>query len=102
VSSLLTQGQILREFMKGKVVLPVVPNITTAMKAEHLGEYSMKFPIACHECEGEQGHEGCRVCEGNGQYMHEINIPWTACKQIYQAMYATAVKQALHAEEVKA
>ncbi len=93
-SALLDEAKRHSELMKGKVVLPVKPLMTNEMKAEHIGEYSVQFPVGCHECE-ENPEEICGACNGEGQYMQEINIPWDTCKRIYKAMYTTAVLQAL-------
>jgi hypothetical protein len=56
----------------GKVLVPVEPEITNVMKAKCMGEFSVKFPEECFDCEG----QGCHVCEGTGQHTRQINVPW--------------------------
>jgi hypothetical protein len=80
--------------MSDKVLMPVVPEITAAMKAEHIGEFSIEFPLDCPDCDLDEPDEACEICKGQGFYLRSINVPWTTCKEIFNAMYATAAKTA--------
>ena len=85
-------ADLVRELFKGKALLPIEPNMTTEMKAAHMGEYFVTIEIDCpDECEAD---EECGHCEGTGICDQKIAIHWTTCKRIFRAMYATAVEQA--------
>lgn len=82
----------LNSLLAGKVLMPIEPNMTTEMKAEHIGEYSIPVQSACIYCL-EDGDEECETCGGTGHLTNNHIIPWTTCKQIFAAMYKTMVEQ---------
>jgi len=75
-------------FEDGMAQVPIKPSFTKEMKAELMSEFSVKFPEACIGCVGDT----CQVCDGQGQYMRSINVPWTVMKDIFNRMYASMLK----------
>jgi len=73
----------LRALFAGKVLVPVEPQISEKMKAECMGEFSVKSHELCQDCEG----RGCHGCAGEGEIILRINVPWTVMKEIYKRMY---------------
>lgn len=66
------------------------PLITTEMKMKWLGEFSFKVPEYCFECDAENANSDCPICGGKGEYLREITIPWTVCKEIYKTLAISA------------
>lgn len=68
------------------------PMVTSAMKAECIGEFSFDIEMTCYSCHEIGVEEGCEVCDGEVDYMHKATVPWTTCKDIYKAMAVEAAK----------
>lgn len=69
------------------------PLVTSAMKAECIGEFSFGREAVCPRCyEVDEPTPGCAVCGGEVEYMEKITVPWTTCKDIYKAMAVEAAK----------
>lgn len=64
------------------VMMPRELTAENGAKAALIGEFSINFPMKCC-CHGED--EGCDVCEGMGEYMQPVNVPWVTIKEIYAA-----------------
>lgn len=65
------------------VIMPKKLTAESGAKALLMGEFSIPFPAECPECGGKDTHEDCRTCDGNGQIMIKINVPWVTIKEIY-------------------
>jgi hypothetical protein len=73
----------LRALFAGKVLVAEVPMISEKMKAECMGEFSVKSHERCQDCEG----RGCHGCAGKGEIILRVNVPWAVMKDIYKRMY---------------
>lgn len=65
------------------------PTITSEMKAECIGSYTVDFWDACEKCIN--GHDVPCTCEGEQEdfsCLRKEQIPWNTCKDIYQKMYS--------------
>lgn len=67
------------------------PKITNAMKAEHIGEYTVPITMGCTECD--DGDEKCPCCHGDGEYVYHAQVPWGTCKEIYKRMAISAARE---------
>lgn len=63
------------------VMMPRELTAENGAKAALMGEFIVKLPIRC-ECVGD---DDCDVCGGIGEYMQQVNVPWTTIKKIYAA-----------------
>ena len=62
------------------VMMPRKLTAENGAKAAMMGEFSINFPMECR-CSGLV--DDCQVCNGSGEYMHPVNVPWTTIKEIY-------------------
>ncbi len=62
------------------VIMPAELTAENGAKSAMMGEFSINFPIDC-SCDGD---EDCSICDGSGEYLRKINIPWTSIKEIYK------------------
>nr|WP_286948314.1 DUF551 domain-containing protein [Pseudomonas sp. UBA6718] len=83
---------------------PVVPDwyklvkvgqgcVTSAMKAECIGDFSFGVTMSCGECVDIGADSDCPVCGGEVEYEQKITVPWDTCKEIYKGMLAAAPAQ---------
>mgnify|MGYP006913918809 CR=1 FL=1 len=70
-----------------------VPDVSNAMKAACIGEFSFKREITCTH-EDSEFPEECPWCGGRDTIVEEIQVPWTTCKNIYKAMVLEASREA--------
>ena len=73
------------------------PLVTSAMKADCIGEFTFTRQNACVECY-EVANENCDVCGGEIDYIETITVPWGTCKEIYKAMAVAAGKEVHNAK----
>ena len=67
------------------------PLVTSAMKAECIGEFFFDREAVCPECfDAEDPDPDCSLCGGKVEFMEKITVPWTTCKEIYKAMAVEA------------
>ena len=82
---------------KGIMKVPTLsgkPEITNAMKAECIGEFTFDVERVCTHCAvafHDEDHE-CEVCDGEIEYTETVTVPWDTCKEIYKAMATEAAK----------
>lgn len=69
------------------------PDISNAMKAKFIGEFSFTREVLCTHEDSEHPEE-CPWCGGSGTFTEEIQVPWTTCKNIYKAMVREASREA--------
>ena len=67
------------------------PLVTSTMKAEHIGEYTVPVTMDCTECA--DGDEKCPCCHGAGEYVYHAIVPWSTCKEIYKRMATSAARE---------
>ena len=72
---------------------PPRPLITSAMKAECIGEFSFEIEETCPVCYDGEPSKDCEVCKGQVNYTRPVTVPWDACKEIYKRMVAAAVRE---------
>lgn len=70
------------------------PLITNEMKAVCIGEFSFHREACCVACAESKAYPNCVTCGGEIEYLEEITVPWTTCKEIYKAMAMQAAKAA--------
>ncbi|MFS1524711.1 hypothetical protein ACL7TT_11445 [Microbulbifer sp. 2304DJ12-6] len=68
------------------------PLITNTMKSQCIGEHTFFREEACGQCLLEGHRDDCEYCQGSGEYLQEITVPWTTAKEIYKAMTEAAVR----------
>jgi len=71
------------------------PLVTSAMKAECIGEFAIERQVTCPSCyfDGEVPQDDCTVCGGNMTYTEKIDIPWDTMKDIYKLMATAAARE---------
>ncbi len=72
--------------------------ITSAMKAECMGEFSLEIKQSCSACHFHGAQEDCEVCGGEIEWTEKRLIPWTTMKEIY-VMMDNAAKKRLENED---
>jgi len=68
-------------------------NITSDMKAQCIGEFSMELKHTCTACFYNEPDENCEVCAGEITYYQNHAIDWTTTKDIYQKMLAAKLNE---------
>lgn len=61
------------------VIMPKKLTAENGAKALLMGEFSITLPEYCIDC----GGHGCVSCQGGGEIIRKINVPWTTIKEIY-------------------
>jgi len=65
--------------MDKKVIMPEKLTAENGAKTMLIGEFFIPLPEYCRECDG----DGCGVCQGKGEIVRMVNVPWTTIKEIY-------------------
>lgn len=69
------------------------PLVTSEMKAECIGEFSITEQLTCTSCSYDEAQPDCEVCGGEVTYDQKFTIPWTTCKEIYKRMASVILRQ---------
>lgn len=69
------------------ITMPRALTAENGAKAALMGEFSVRLPMRCPECDVPSALD-CEICGGEAEYFHEINVPWTVIKAIYNAAVA--------------
>ena len=69
------------------------PLVTSAMKAECIGEFHFEVEQTCYSCYEIEKDPECEVCGGEANYMQKVTVPWDTCKEIYKRMAAVAARE---------
>jgi hypothetical protein len=70
-----------------EVIMPRKLTAENGAKEALIGEFAVRSHTFCHHCMG--GRVGCDVCEGSGELVADVNIPWTVIKEIYNRAVKT-------------
>ena len=68
------------------------PLVTSEMKAECIGGFSITEELTCTSCFYDEPQPGCEVCGGETTYEQNSTIPWATMKEIYKMMAESAAK----------
>jgi hypothetical protein len=78
------------------VLMPKKLTAKNGAKSLLTGEFSIPVPEYCNECHG----NGCSECAGRGEFIRNINVPWTTIKEIY-SMAVQCLSQPVNAADTK-
>ena len=71
--------------------MQLVPINTTATQKYHVNsEFSVKIDLQCPESDVHGCEDDCEICQGQGNIVQKITIPWVTCQDIYKAMLEAA------------
>lgn len=74
------------------VMMPRELTAENGAKAALIGEFSVRLPEFCPECNDEEEPEDCMkcaICGGTGNVYRDVNVPWTVIKAIYRKAVET-------------
>jgi len=70
----------------GTVLMPVTLTAENGAKGALIGEFYIKRETSCMSCGcDDEPDDDCEMCNGDGSYVEEIQVPWDVMKDIYAA-----------------
>ncbi len=83
--------ELARKVQSGEcVVVPFKHPVSSAMKAECIGEFSFEIDETCSACYFDEAQSNCEVCAGEIHYKRSVMVPWDLTKKIYKEMLIAA------------